>query len=56
MSNETAKETVFASGKLIFPKPREDKLDTLEFLEAAKGVVSLVGNLKQNFYSNIIIC
>ncbi|XP_059480150.1 glycolipid transfer protein [Neocloeon triangulifer] len=35
-------ETVFASGKLIFPKPKEDKIDTLEFLEAAKGVVTLI--------------
>ncbi|CAB3383018.1 Hypothetical predicted protein [Cloeon dipterum] len=37
-----SEETVFASGKLIFPNPKEDKLDTLEFLDAAKRVVTLV--------------
>jgi hypothetical protein len=43
MSSSSAEETVFASGKLIFPKLKDGKLDTIEFLDAAKGVVSLVG-------------
>lgn len=43
-----SEETVFASGKLIFPKLKDGKLDTIEFLEAAKGVVSLVGKVNFN--------
>lgn len=29
-----------------FPSPIEGKLDTLQFLDASKGVVSLIGELK----------
>lgn len=49
MSSSRADETVFASGKLLFPKLKDGKLDTLKFLDAAKGVVSLVG--KNHLYN-----
>jgi hypothetical protein len=42
MSSSAEKQS-FPFRKLIFPKLKDGKLDTIEFLNAAKGIVSLLG-------------
>lgn len=36
----------FNSVQLPFPVPLNGKVDTIQFLEASRGVVSLIGKLK----------
>lgn len=38
-----AEETAFPIDSLMFPELKDGKLDTVEFLEAAKAVVSFIG-------------